>query len=225
MKTQILKMMALTVTAFVVIIISSSKKTKAAEKKVVVTELKDVRNIHKISVMGNVELYLTQGTEENLKVYNNYYSRNALVQWENGELRISSFEKEKLTVHITVANLSSLEASGESRVETTNELSAIDLDIQLKDNATAAVQAKAINVSSTLTGQARLDLAGEAINQHIGMSGTAEYQASKFDSKNRSMLITNNAVASISQEGQSTLIKTITNVPVKEDAMAFEPAL
>jgi len=225
MKTQILKMAALTVMAFVVIIISSSKKTKAADKNMVVTELKDVRNIHKVSIMGNVELFLTQGVEENLKVYNNYYSKNALVQWENGELRISSFENEKLTVHITVANLSALEASGESTITTTNELSAIDLDIQLKDNAKAIVQAEAINISSTLSDKAKLELAGESINQHIGLSGAAEYQASKFDAQTRSMLIANHAVASISQQGKSTLIKTITNVPAKEDELIFEPIL
>ena len=225
MKTQILKMMALTVTAFVVIIITSSKKTKAAEKNIVVTEFKDVRNIHKISIMGNVELHLTQGTRENLKVHNAYYSKNALVQWENGELRISSFENEKLTVHITVTNLTALEASGESTVATTNQLSAVDLDIQLKDNATAKVQAAAINISSTLSGKAQLDIEGESINQHIGLSGAAGYQASNFDTQNRSMLITNNAVATISQQGQSTQIKAVTNIPEQEDVMAFEPVL
>ena len=225
MKTQIIKTAVLTVLTFVVIIISSSKRTKAADKNLVVTELSDVRNIHKVSIMGNVELILSQGLEENLKVYNNYYSKNALVQCNDGELRISSFENEKLTVYLTVANLTAIEASGESTIATTNELSAVDLDIRLKDNAKASIQTEAINVSSTLSDKARLDLTGESINQHIGLSGTAEYQASKFDTQNRSMIFTNNAVASISQQGQATLIRTVTNVPVKEEELIFESIL
>ncbi|NEU07930.1 hypothetical protein GZH53_06360 [Flavihumibacter sp. R14] len=222
MKTKILKMMGITVMAFVVIIISSSRRSRAADKKAVVTELKDVRNIHKISVIGNVELVLTQGTEENLKVYDNYYSKNALVQWENGELRISSFEDKKLTVHVTVSNLSSLEASGSSTINTTNELSAVDLDIQLQDNAKATIEAQAINVSSSIADEAKLELTGESVNQHLELSNAAEYHAVRFETQNRSMLITNNALASISQEGPSTRIKTISKVLKTEDSLGLD---
>ena len=225
MKTKIVKMLALTVLAFVVIIISSSKKSKAADKTVVVTELKDVKHIHKIVVVGNVDVYLTQGTEENLKVYDNYYSKNALVQWQDGELRISSFEKEKLAVSITVNNLSAIQASGNVKVRSMNEISTIDLDIQLKDNAQANLEARAVNISSSIADGSVLKLSGESDNQHLNLSGAAQYESSRFTSKSRSMIISDGSVASINQDGQSTSIKTTATLPVKEKAFSLEPAL
>ena len=223
MKTKIVKMLALTVLAFVVIIISSSKKTKAADKAVVVTELKDIKHIHKIVVTGNVDLYLTQGTEENLKVYDNYYSKNALVQWQDGELRISSFENEKLAVSISVNNLSAIVASGNVKVRSMNQISTIDLDIQLKDNAQARLDARAVNISSSVASGSTLELSGESDNQHLSLSGESQYEASRFTTKNRSMVIADGAVASINQDGQSTSIRTFTNIPVKEDTLNFDP--
>lgn len=222
MKSSISKMLALIVLAFVVIFISSSRKAKAADKNSFVTEFKDVKHINKLVVMGNVDVYLTQGIKENLKVYDNYYTKNALVQWENGELRITSFDKQKLIVTITVSNLSAIEASGNVNVRSMNELSTIDLDIQLKNNATAQIEAQAVNISSSLQDQSKLELSGESENQHLALSGAAHYEATRFTSPNRSLTISEGAVASINQGGQSTSIKTYSRVPEKENSLHFD---
>ena len=221
MKSSISKMLALIVLAFVVIFISSSRKAKAADKNLSVTEFKDVKHINKLVLMGNVDVYLTHGVEENLKVYDNYYTKNALVQWENGELRITSFDKERLTVTITVSNLSAIEASGNVNVRSMNELSTIDLDIRLKNNATAKIDAQAVNISSSLQDQSKLVLSGESENQHLALNGAAEYEATRFTSPNRSLTISEGAVASINQGGQSTSIKTFSSVPKKENTLNF----
>ena len=215
-------MAALTVLAFVVIIISSSKKVKAADKAVVVTELKDVKQINRIVAMGNVEVFITQGIEEGLKVYDKYYAKNALVQWEAGELRISSFDRKKLTVAVTVNSLSSIEASGDAFVRTMNELSAINLDIQLKDNATARLEAKALSISSSLEGGSKLELSGESENQHLALRGAAQYEATRFTSPNRSMSLSEGTAASINQDIRSTSIKSFTSIPAKENTLLFE---
>ena len=222
MKSSISKMLALTVLAFVVIFINSSRKAKAADKNLFVTEFKDVKHINKLVLIGNVDVYLTQGTEENLKVYDNYYTKNALVQWENGELRITSFDKTRLAVTITVTNLSAIEANGSVSVRTMNELSTIDLDIHLKNNASAQIEAQAVNISSSLQDQSKLVLSGESENQHLALNGTAEYEATRFTSPNRSMTIADGAVASINQGGQATSIKTYSRVAEKENTLSFD---
>ena len=222
MKSSISRMLALIVLAFVVIFISSSKKARAADKNILVTEFKDVKHINKLVLIGNVDVYLTQGNEENLKVYDNYYKKNALVQWENGELRITSFDKERLAVTITVSNLSVIEASGNVNIRSMSELSSVDLDIQLKNNASAQIEAQAVNISSSLQDQSKLVLSGESENQHIALNGTAEYEATRFISPNRSMTIADGAVASINQGGQATSIKTYSRVSEKEDTLFFD---
>ena len=42
--------------------------------------LTDISKINKIEVYGNVELYISSGPADQVKVYNRYYSENALVQ-------------------------------------------------------------------------------------------------------------------------------------------------
>ena len=215
-------MLALTVLAFVVIIISSSKRVKAADKAAVVTELKDVKHINKIVAIGNVEVFITQGTKESLKVYDKYYSKNALVQWEAGELRIASFEKKKLTIEVTVNNLSSIEASGQAVVRTMNELSAINLDINLKDYATAQLEAKAVSINSALEGGSKLELSGESESQHLALDGAAQYEATRFTSPTRSMLLSEGTAASVSQDMKSTSIKSSAGIVAKGNALVFD---
>ena len=218
MKTKILKMLALTVWAFVVIIISSSGKAKAAERTETARGNKDTKQISKIVVEGNVNVFLTQGIKEDIKVDDN---KHATVRFKNGVLYISSFEKQKLSVSLTVNNLSAIVAGGDANVRSMNELSTIDLEIQLKDNASAQIEAQAVNITSSLAGESKLELAGESENQHLNLSGESQFQANRFTTQNRSMMVTDGAAASINQQGQSTSIQALTSMPVKESERSF----
>jgi len=62
------------------------------------TTLTVVSNISEIEIHGNVELYVSDGSVDQVKVYNKYYSDNALVQDDKGVLRISSYNTQKLKV-------------------------------------------------------------------------------------------------------------------------------
>lgn len=223
MKTKIFNTLALTVLAFVVIFINSSKKAKAADKTLIVTELSHIKKINKIILEGNVQVDLTHDQNENLKVYDAYYSKNALVQWENGELRITSFEKEPLKVSITVSNLSSLEASGTSSVKSMNMISSVNLDIQLSDYATADLEARVYHIRSVLQDEAKLELKGEAEYQHLGLSGNAGYDESQFFTQNRSTHISKSATALINQNADSTTIKAFTSIPEKNSSFVLIP--
>lgn len=213
-------MLALTVLAFVVIIISSSNKGKAAEKAAAAIEFKKVKNIYKIVVKGSVDLYITQGAEESLKVYD---GKQADVKLENGTLSISSAQNQRMAVSVTVKNLSAIEAGDNSKVRTMNEISTVNLDLQFNDQADGQIEAKAISISSILSDQAKLELSGESESQHLGLSGAAQYEASRFTAQNRSIVVSQGAVASISQQGQSTTIQTFTNIPLKENSFSVDP--
>lgn len=207
MKTKISKTLALTVWAFVVIIISSSNKAKAAERIETLPGSKVIKHISKIVVEGNVNVFITQGVKEDIKVDDN---KHAYVQFKHGVLYISSFEKQRLSVSLTVNNLSAIVAGGEAIVRSMNELSSIDLDIQLNDNAFAQIEAQAVNITSSLAGESKLELAGESDNQHLNLSGDSQFQANRFTTLNRSMTVTDGAAASINQQGQSTSIQALT---------------
>src|ERR1700679_2187517 len=72
------------------------------------TVLTSASEINKIELRGNLQLYISDGATDQVKVYNKYYSESALVQSKNGVLRIASYKAEKLVVWVTAADLRSV---------------------------------------------------------------------------------------------------------------------
>src|SRR5947209_19064728 len=86
MKTKILTLITL-----IVVVLGFTKSSYAAPvNSAAVTVLNDITVINKIEVRGNVELYISDGSADQVKVYNQYYSESAFVQSKNGVLSIAS---------------------------------------------------------------------------------------------------------------------------------------
>jgi len=142
--------------------ISQSAKAATGTKAEVSTVLTDVSKINQIEVHGNVELYLSDGTADQVKVYNSYYAESALVQNENGILRISSYSAQKLIVWVTASELAKLEVYDNSDVKSFGKFSAIELDVKLFDKASAQLDLDAVAANITLYNHAKADLSGTA---------------------------------------------------------------
>jgi len=138
----------------------STTSFAATKNNNVETILSNVSNFSSIEVNGNVELYVTTGEANNVKVYDSYYNQNALVQEQNGILRVSSYKNEKLVVWVTVADLRSITASDNATIKSFGKLSAIDLKLNLKNQATAQLDLDVSNASITLNDNAKAKLSG-----------------------------------------------------------------
>jgi hypothetical protein len=138
------------------------------------TILPNVSNINKIEVHGNVELYVSEGSVDQVKVYDRYYAENALVQDDKGVLRISSYKADKLVVWVTVNELSSLSVYDNSEVKSFGKLSFIDLDVKLFDNAAARLDMDVFSANVTLRGHAKADIEGNI------EEGTLKYDRSSY---------------------------------------------
>lgn len=159
--------------------IKSIKETKSTKANNV-TILNEVKNINKIVVSGNVEVFVVQAPTESVKVYDSYYSKNALVQQKDGVLRISSFEKERLAVTVYVRNISTIEASDNSTVKTYGKVNLLSLDVLLKDKATADINANTINLYTTVKDNASLKLSGSTEEHYALMSTSAKMTTGNF---------------------------------------------
>lgn len=148
----------------------NNSNTNAKEKNF--TILNEVKNINKIVATGNVEVFVVQASTESVKVYDSYYSKNALVQQKDGVLRISSFEKEPLSVTVYVRNLTAIEAGNNAVVKTFGKVSFLTLDVVLKDKATADINAKTVNLYTSVTDNASLKLSGST-EEHFALMGTS----------------------------------------------------
>jgi hypothetical protein len=134
MKTRIVTLITL-LTIILSVTITEAATTDGNNNNTAV--LVTTNNISKIEASGNVEVYITNGDKDEVKVYDKYYEQNALVQDKDGVLRISSYTAEKLVVLVTVSDLRAITASDNASIKSYGTLSVIDLSVTVNNHATA----------------------------------------------------------------------------------------
>lgn len=196
MKTSIKSLIALAITT--VTLTASTLSVKASDPNQV-TVLAQAKKVNKINVSGNVELILVQSADESVKVYDNYFANNALVQEKDGELRISSFNKETLTVVVNVSDLSSITASGDAIVKTYGKFNALSLDVTLSDKATAVLNTNTVSLYANLNGQSNLSLTGTTTEYNAIMGSVATVSMSKYIASTTNIQSKNLSIAKINK--------------------------
>jgi len=176
-----MKTITLSIATAILLVLSVGNPAHAAVKSSTIeTVLSEVSSFNSIEVNGNVELYVSTGEANKVKVYDSYYNQNALVQEQNGVLRVSSYKAEKLVVWVTVADLQSISASDNAVVKSFGKLSAIDLKLNLKDKATAQLDLDVNNASIVLNGNAKAKLSGFIAESMIKADPSAHLNITKL---------------------------------------------
>jgi len=178
MKTSIKSIFAIAITT--VLLSTTGIAAKASAHNNSYTNLNTVKNISKIKISGNVKLILVQDAKESIQVYDNYYAKNALVQQQNGELRISSFNKEPLTVIAHVNNISSIEAANTSSVKTAGNFNLLNLEVVLNDQSSADIQANTVSLNTSLNGTSNLNISGSTENYKAVLASSAKVGMNDF---------------------------------------------
>jgi hypothetical protein len=163
MKTSILTLAL----AFTALIGVSNTTYASADGKQAVTTLNQPTPVSKIEVRGNVELYVSDGLADQVKVYNNYYSENAVVQGRDGVLRIASYGDQKLVIWVSSACLQKISAYDNASVKSFGKLSAIQLDVNVYGNASAQLNIDAYTLNLNLHGRAKADLSGSVSHANL----------------------------------------------------------
>ncbi|SOD19965.1 GIN domain-containing protein [Pedobacter xixiisoli] len=192
MKTSIKNLFA----AILTVAISTSAPAfvnASATKKV--TVVGEVKKFNKLNVAGNVEVILVQSQNQSVQVYDNYYAKNALVQEKNGELRISSFNKETLTVVVYANQLNEITVSDSAIVKTSGKFSALSLTINLKDQSKAILNTNTVDLFANVNGKSSLTLSGNTGEYNASINNLAAINMDKFTAENSSIQSKNTAVA------------------------------
>lgn len=168
--------------------IAKTTNNTLSAKNESVTVLKEIGNINKIEIHGNVELYISDGAKDEVKVYNKYYNESALVQGSNGVLRISSYKAEKLVVWVTAADLRSISAYDNAEVKSFGEISKIEFNANLYNNASLKLNFNAFNASIVVNDQAKAKLSGSVAEISLKYSNAGNVDYSTLDSKQISVL-------------------------------------
>lgn len=164
-----------------------------------VTVLTNVNKINKIEIHGNVELYVSDGTADQVKVYNKYYSESALVQSKNGLLRISSYKNQKLVVWVTAADLQSISAYDNAEVRSFGKLEKLDLEVNLYNTATADLNVEAYKATVNVNDNAKVNLTGNVNDYNLTCTQPANVNHKNFVAVNTTAQTTGVIIAKAKQ--------------------------
>jgi hypothetical protein len=177
--------------ALVMVTLSSATiVANATENNANYTAITKVKNISKIVVSGNVKLILVQDAKESVEVYDQYYTKNALVQQQGAELRISSFDKNALTVIAHVNNLTVIEASNTATVSTAGTFNLLNLNVVLNDEASADIKANTVNLSTNVKDDASLKLEGTTDSHQAVLGIASKINMAGFTAQETSIRLT-----------------------------------
>ena len=182
MKTRIFSLVAIAAVVFGIgnTTFAATKNDSAATNSEVSTVLKNVSKISKIEVRGNVELYVTDGESDQVKVYNRYYAESAMVQTEKGVLRISSYSAQKLVVWVKAEQLTSIAAYDNAEVKSFGKLSPIEMEVTLHDNAYAKLDVDGYSMNITVSNRAKADLTGNVDQCNLKYDRSASVNSTNF---------------------------------------------
>jgi len=161
-----MKKLILTITAVALLVVGSAKFTSANAA----TVLSNISTFSKIEVRGNVELVVATGDKNKVELNNSYYAENAMVQAENGVLRISSYNVTKLVVYVTAADLHAITAYDNASVRSDKRLSLIDFEVTLNNKATATLTLDNFVANVTVNDQAKATLTGNVTEYSLNYS-------------------------------------------------------
>jgi hypothetical protein len=182
MKTRILTIVAVAFMAMVSTKTTFANTFNGNENEA--TVLTHISKINKIEIHGNVELFVSDGDSDKVKVYNKYYAENALVQSQNGVLRISSYTDQKLVVWVTAADLQAIAAYDNAEVKSFGNLSKIELDVKLYNSAKADLKLDAYKANVTVNDAAKVTLAGTVNDYSIAYAKPANVEHNNLVSVN-----------------------------------------
>ena len=154
------------------------------------TVLNNINRITSIEAHGNVEIYVTNGSKDGVEVFDSYYDQNALVQNEDGVLRVSSYKTDKLVIMVTVTDLRAISASDNAMVKSYGRFSSIDLEVELNDNAIAELNIDAFAAKFTINDRAKADISGTIEDYLLNYSRSSTVNRTYLATSNRTEKIT-----------------------------------
>ena len=144
------------------------------------TELTWIHKFYKIEVHGNVKLHLLSGEKCKVEMNSTYFDHNAVVQVEDGVLRITCYRTERLNVWVTTDDLSALSAYDNVLVQSEGKFSVIELDVELFNKAKADLNLDCFAANVKLNDRSMADISGTAMESDLTCNYAATLNSANF---------------------------------------------
>ncbi|HTM97270.1 MAG TPA: head GIN domain-containing protein [Pedobacter sp.] len=149
-----------------------------------------VKNFNGITVSSGIDLYLTQGSNENLTIKGrNDVIENVIVEQNGSDVLIkyksgmnwsSLFKNQSIKVYVNYKSLKRLAASGGSDVYTQNTLKTDILSLTASGGSDLKLALTCKDLSLTISGGSDAELKGNAENLKVTASGGSDIDAFGF---------------------------------------------
>jgi hypothetical protein len=153
----------------------------------------DFTGFNEIEASGAVNVYLTQGSSESIKVETTNFDMDKVVVEKSGKtLKVytknNSYgfgKKRKVDIYITCINLNRLEASGASDVYAENStIKSQSLEIYANGASDINILVDVTDLKVKASGASDTKISGKADNQKIEASGASDFEAYNLAGKN-----------------------------------------
>ncbi|TCD07583.1 hypothetical protein EZ449_13655 [Pedobacter frigidisoli] len=183
MKTYIKTIIAASVSA--IMLSTSAFATTIPVNTITVSPVKKAKlaNFRKISVKGNVEVTLVQGTKMSISYSDDNLGSAKVIR--NGDLlQISASSNEPTKLILCVNDLFRIEASENASIKTQGKLNTQFLQIFLKENAVADINTTSQGLYTVISDNANLKLSGATDDHTLIISETPKLTMDRFAALN-----------------------------------------
>jgi putative autotransporter adhesin-like protein len=136
-------------------------------------------DIKKVIVTGNTKVILVQSKNEFVTMDSTDLQKVSVKQIGNA-LTISSNERNPVVVTVYVKNPYRIDASGKAEVRTLGKFDLVNLQVMLKDEATAKVKANTQSIYTVINDRANLQLLGTTGKHIYERADIAKMDTAKF---------------------------------------------
>lgn len=173
------------------------------------TSDRHLSNFRAISLSSSVDLFITQGSSESVKVEapDEIQSR-ILTDVDNGTLNIHNKREnfnwdnwfgshKKIAVYVTVKDINSINVSGSGDVFFKDGISTNSLKIKVSGSGDVTGKLEVKNLETSVSGSGDIKLSGHAETATVGMNGSGDFSARNLVTANTSIHISGSGDAEV----------------------------
>jgi len=162
-----------------IILLASMFSINASAATVTADKGTSSANIKRVVVTGNTKVIILQSADESVQIDELDLDKVSLKQI-GSTLTINSSEFNPVTVTVYVKDIYRISASDQSTVKTSGKFDVKNLQVILKDDASASVKATTESLYTVIDDHANLTLIGTSDNHVNKMAASANIDTDKF---------------------------------------------
>jgi hypothetical protein len=150
-------------------------------------EDRNVTNFSRLEIGGAFTVYLTQGSQEKLTIEADADELKDIITEVSGStLKIYTksdwnMHFHEMTIYLTFKSLDYIDFSGAVEVESQNELSFTDLEMDISGAAEIEMNFKANKFDAEFSGASEVDFSGSCKTGYLELSGASEFDAENLE--------------------------------------------